>query len=157
VLWLNLPLGRAVPRPISTPLSWVAYIWMGTLVMAMLVTLGADLVRLLSHVATLGRPLDPQRRALVGRALGPGGGGGRLALSGFALFQGVRKVAVKKLAVQLKKLPPGLAGFRVVQITDLHVGPTIDGRWLERVVAQVNALNPDVVAITGDLVDRPVS
>jgi predicted MPP superfamily phosphohydrolase len=44
-----------------------------------------------------------------------------------------------------------------VQITDIHVGPTIGGAFMEELVAKVNALRPDVVAITGDLVDGSVS
>jgi hypothetical protein len=50
-----------------------------------------------------------------------------------------------------------MAGLKVVQISDLHIGQTLDGKFLERVVEQVNALEPDVVAITGDLVDGTVA
>jgi predicted MPP superfamily phosphohydrolase len=55
---------------------------------------------------------------------------------------------------------PGLAraleGFTIVQISDLHVGPTIRRRFMRRVVRAINRLEPDVVAITGDLVDGTV-
>ena len=53
-------------------------------------------------------------------------------------------------------LPPHLAaldGFRLVQVSDLHVGPTIGKAYAERVVQIVNSLNGDIVALTGDLVD----
>jgi uncharacterized protein len=53
-------------------------------------------------------------------------------------------------------LPAALDGFTIAQISDLHVGPTIRRRFVSRVVAAVNELAPDVVAITGDLVDGTV-
>jgi uncharacterized protein len=44
-----------------------------------------------------------------------------------------------------------------VQLSDVHIGPTIDGAWLRGIVDRVNALEPDMVAITGDLVDGSVA
>jgi len=50
-----------------------------------------------------------------------------------------------------------LSGLRVVQISDLHIGPTVVRKHVEKIVAQVNALEPDIVLITGDLIDGKVS
>jgi hypothetical protein len=47
-------------------------------------------------------------------------------------------------------------GFTLVQLTDIHVGPTIGRAFIETIVARTNALNPDLIAITGDLVDGTV-
>ena len=47
-------------------------------------------------------------------------------------------------------LPAGLAGMRMVQITDLHIGPQLRGPRLARFVERVNRLDPDLIAITGD-------
>ena len=60
------------------------------------------------------------------------------------------------MRVPLRRLPAGLDGTTVVQLTDLHIGPTIGRTWLEGIVARVNALEPHIVAITGDLVDGTV-
>jgi predicted MPP superfamily phosphohydrolase len=54
-------------------------------------------------------------------------------------------------------LPPALDGLRVAHISDLHVGPTIRRAEVEAVVERTRALEPDLVAITGDLVDGPVA
>src|SRR6185436_19579935 len=67
------------------------------------------------------------------------------------------EVAVRPVRVRLRRLPPALSGFRVVQLSDLHIGPTLGRDWLDRIVDRVNALQPDVVAITGDLVDGSVA
>src|SRR5439155_15224260 len=58
--------------------------------------------------------------------------------------------------VRLDRLPPAQDGFRIVQLTDVHVGPTIGRAFVEEIVGQANALGPDLIAITGDLVDGTV-
>jgi predicted MPP superfamily phosphohydrolase len=60
------------------------------------------------------------------------------------------------VVVPIPGLPKGLAGFSITQITDLHVGPTIKKDFVERIVARANALESDVIALTGDLVDGRV-
>jgi predicted MPP superfamily phosphohydrolase len=65
-------------------------------------------------------------------------------------------VAVKRVEVPLRRLPKNLDGTTIVQLTDVHIGPTIDRDFVEEVVFTVNHLTPDVVAITGDLVDGSV-
>jgi predicted MPP superfamily phosphohydrolase len=59
--------------------------------------------------------------------------------------------------VPLPRLPRGLDGFTIVQLTDLHVGVTIDHEFVRRVVERANALKPDLIALTGDLVDGTVA
>lgn len=67
-----------------------------------------------------------------------------------------RTPAVKEVEIRLPALPPGLDGFRIVQLTDLHVGPTIRRRYVQDVVNVANRLNAHVLALTGDLVDGSV-
>jgi predicted MPP superfamily phosphohydrolase len=67
-----------------------------------------------------------------------------------------RTAAVARVSIPIRNLPPALQGFRIVQISDIHVGPTIRRDYLRRIVAAVNRQQPDMVAITGDLVDGSV-
>ena len=67
-----------------------------------------------------------------------------------------RTPKVRTVEIAQAGLPAALDGFTIVQISDLHVGPTIRRRFMGRVVETVNRLQPDVVAITGDLVDGSV-
>lgn len=64
---------------------------------------------------------------------------------------------VVEVDIPIDGLPADLHGFRIAQITDIHVGPTIRRGYLQRIVNQVNALEADLVAITGDVVDGNVS
>ena len=76
-------------------------------------------------------------------------------LLGFVNAQ--RTPRIRTVEIAHAGLPAALDGFLIAQISDLHVGPTIRRRFVHRVVTAVNALAPDVVAITGDLVDGPVA
>ena len=67
-----------------------------------------------------------------------------------------RTAAVSRVTVPIGNLPAALQGFQLVQISDIHIGPTIRGDYLRRIVSAVNRLHPDMVAITGDLVDGSV-
>jgi len=85
------------------------------------------------------------------------------AVAGLALFASAwgflnarRTAAVRRVDVPIAGLPDGLNGFTIAQLSDMHVGPTIRRPYVERVVAAVNALDADLVAITGDLVDGSV-
>lgn len=58
--------------------------------------------------------------------------------------------------IPIARLPEALQGFSIAQISDVHVGPTIRRGFVERLVARVNALEADLIAVTGDLVDGSV-
>lgn len=82
---------------------------------------------------------------------------------GMALFAtlvgyiNARRVAsVVNVDVPIADLPAGLQGFSIAQISDIHVGPTIRREYVEGIVAAVNKLDADAIAITGDLVDGSV-
>ncbi len=62
-----------------------------------------------------------------------------------------------EVSVPIRDLPPALRGFSIAQISDLHVGPTIRRGFVSRIVNRVNRLEPDVIAVTGDLVDGTVA
>jgi uncharacterized protein len=68
-----------------------------------------------------------------------------------------RTAAVTDVHVPVHGLPRALHGFTIVQISDVHVGPTIRYAYVEAIVDAVNRLEPDIVAITGDLVDGSVA
>lgn len=63
---------------------------------------------------------------------------------------------VKKIRLPYKDLPPSLQGFRIAQITDLHISSSIGADYVDRVIKKTNDLNPDLIALTGDIVDGPV-
>lgn len=70
------------------------------------------------------------------------------------LAQGLAAPQVNRVAIRIKDLP--FERLNIVQLTDIHVGRTIKREFIAELVAQANALSPDLVVITGDLVDLPI-
>jgi predicted MPP superfamily phosphohydrolase len=68
---------------------------------------------------------------------------------------GQRRLRVRRLDLPLRSLPPALDDLRIVQISDIHLGENLTAGQLERFVERVNALQPHVICITGDIVDSP--
>jgi predicted MPP superfamily phosphohydrolase len=102
-------------------------------------------------------PVDAGRRALLTRGAAAAGalvGGGGLAAYGS--FRAFTAPEVTEVAVRVARLPKALDGFTLVQLTDLHVGPYVRRRFMDALVERANALRPDLVAVTGDLVDGDV-
>lgn len=64
------------------------------------------------------------------------------------------RIETKRLA--LPQLSEGLAGFRIAHVSDWHLTGRIDGAWFEHVAATLNSLQPDVIMITGDLIENEI-
>lgn len=139
--------GRITGRSSSPVASTVAYVWLGLVFLAFTLSLASEPVRVLLAVGGW-PPYAPGLSAatLLGVAV----------LAGYGLFRGRRPVVVRT-AVPVRGLDPALTGFRIVQISDLHVGDTIGRPFVQRVVETVNGLSPDLVVLTGDLVDGSVA
>ncbi|MBW2418418.1 MAG: metallophosphoesterase [Deltaproteobacteria bacterium] len=148
------PIGeRTLPAPWSRLLSWPATLWMGlgflslpALALSDLLLWGGDALALWDGSALAlqrGRAL-----AVAGLVLGAGAVGLRNAL---------RKPELLRIELRLKRWPRVLDGYRVVQISDIHIGPILGRDFASWLVGRVNALEPDLVAITGDIVDGRVA
>lgn len=147
---------------------WGAYLSMGLLSLLLAGLVAVDGVRLLLWAVgrtgdLLGSPAmaavapDPGRRQVLL-------GGINLALvgvSGLVMafgYREARRVArVERVRIPIAGLPAALQGLRIVQLSDVHVGPTIRRSYLQGIVDRVNELEADVIAITGDLVDGSVA
>src|SRR5436189_6315336 len=63
-------------------------------------------------------------------------------------------IAIERQEIYLRRLPQALDGFRIVHLSDLHYGPMVAPRHLERAIAIANDLNPDLIALTGDYISQ---
>ncbi|PYP44045.1 MAG: serine/threonine protein phosphatase [Gemmatimonadetes bacterium] len=79
--------------------------------------------------------------------------GGAVAVLVMGLWLARRPATVRVVDVPITGLPSDLEGFRIAQLSDLHVGPTLKRDFVERVVDTTNGLEPDVIALTGDVAD----
>ena len=71
----------------------------------------------------------------------------------FAGYLGTRRLVVREVDASIPGLPQEFDGLAIAQVSDLHVGPHTSRRFLDRVARTIHDLSPDVVAVTGDLVD----
>ncbi len=154
----SLVLARTVPRAIISPWMWVIFTWLGLMFLLVVLLLPGELVRVLAWFRHQeGGPIDGERRQFLARLLGGAAGLGGIMLAGIGLREATRQVAIKPVSIVLPRLPAAFANFRIVQLTDIHVGPTIGRNFIESLVTRTNALQPDLIAITGDLVDGSVA
>ncbi len=160
VLGLSIPASmvvwRVLPRSIAIPIAWVGYVWMGAMFLTLVLLWGGELVRWGWVKSAQVMAVNAGRRDFLAQVLAGGATTFAIALSGWGVWSAVRPVEVKRLTVRLKKLPEALRGLRLVQLTDMHVGPTIGRNFVEDIVGKVNELDADIVAITGDLIDGSV-
>ncbi len=153
LLPISMVVIRTAPRSVATPFAWVAYVWMGVMFLTFFTLVPLEVARFAGHRVV---GVDPERRLALARILAGLGGAAGLVLGAGGMVSALRKVAVEPVKVFLSKLPTGKS-YKIVQISDVHVGPTIGKEFLESVVATINAEDADVVAITGDLVDGSVA
>lgn len=151
-------LGRVLPRDVSKWFSFVVYTWMGLAALLVSVLLISEVVRASAHAGSklLAKPLDAERRTFLSRLIASSAGLVTFGLAGSGAASALGEVMVQRVKVGLKRLPKEMSGFRVVQLSDVHIGPTIGRAWLAQIVGRANALEPDIVVITGDLVDGSV-
>ncbi|HWA77776.1 MAG TPA: metallophosphoesterase [Polyangiaceae bacterium] len=163
-LFLTVPIGLVLARSIDNAAGrtflWVSFIWLGLLLLLFVVVGALDLLRAGTLLGFLAfepeAPADPERRRLLSRLLA---GAATVIAGGMgfaALRSGLSGVIAREVTVRLARLPNELDGTTIVQLSDVHVGPTIKRAFIEELVRKTNALEPDVIAITGDLVDGSV-
>jgi len=153
---ISLPVSRLLSRQAETVFAFVIFSWMGLVLLMLVVFMATDVLWLLMKLAPPEPLHDPARRLVIQKAFGLAALGATGLLGVFSLWNGLRPVKIKPLTVTLNRLPKSLDGLRIAQITDLHLGPIIDGKWLRQVVEKVNALKPDLIVVTGDLADGSV-
>jgi len=143
-------------------LAWIGFLDMGVFLVLVPLLIARDLGWLtftcLHALRRRGRhadatPGDLERRHFLANTMNAAilGLTGSLAVAG---YHEARQLArVREVEIPLTGLSQGLQGFHIVQLSDIHLGPTIKGDYLAGIVDRANALSPDLLVITGDLVD----
>lgn len=139
---LQLLLMRHVPRIVASPIMWVAFTWLGFVLFLLQVLIVFELVRIVFRVRA-----DTERklaRASVAIAA---------TLGTFAIWQASQKPVLHSTYFEIE----GLSHYRIVQLSDLHIGPTLGRNFAQDVVQRTNSMRPDLIVISGDMVDGSVA
>jgi predicted MPP superfamily phosphohydrolase len=157
ILILSMPLvywlGRREARTaIDRCVMYAAYVAMGWLSFLFSLSVVRDLVQGLAYLSGAEAVALPLREhgALGVTVLATLA----VALGAWRAWSGER---IREIVIPVQGLPQGLNGFRIVQISDLHVGPMIRRPYVERVTRRTLELKPDLIALTGDIIDGPLA
>ncbi|OZI77911.1 metallophosphoesterase [Bordetella genomosp. 12] len=142
-------------QPWADRLAWIGLLAMGFFSSLFVLTVLRDVVLVLGGLLRLASGVpDMARLRPASAAAVP-----LLALAGSVWgFCNARRLArIKRIDVPIDGLPPQLDGLSIAQISDIHVGPTIKAPYVQAIVDAVNAQHPDLIAITGDVIDGSVA
>jgi predicted MPP superfamily phosphohydrolase len=150
---------RAETRPGGDLMAWAGFLAMGLFSWLFVLSVIRDVLLVAGFIASaFGDTLSTSGRL---QAFATTSAFAVPLLSLAALVVGLvnarRLARVVTVDIALPGLPAALDGFTILQISDVHVGPTIKRRYVEAIVEAVNRQAPDVVAVTGDVVDGSVA
>jgi predicted MPP superfamily phosphohydrolase len=155
-LFLRPLADRFASEKLAALLAWPAFLWMGVSFLLLISLLASDLVVSIAGEAAAAIVAPSVTRVLSYRAQAAAVASGGALLSLWGLALALRPPTVRRLALTIPGWPAALNGFRIVQLSDVHIGPLLDRRFAASLATRVNALRPDLVAVTGDLVDGSV-
>jgi predicted MPP superfamily phosphohydrolase len=125
--------------------NFASSVWMGMIVYLVLGTVAYDLARFVTW-GTI-----PSGKVMTATVTGLAA-----AVTIYGLIE-AHSIGVTRLTVRMPNLPGNLEGMQIAQISDVHMGLIVRGARLEKIVTMVNELHPDLIVITGDLVDAEPS
>ena len=137
-------------------LTLFSSLWMGLTLLLVLLAVGSQISHFLYRKISFPSAICWSRSLSYRRLLAVGVTVGGIILGGYSFWE-ARHIEVTRLDIPLRHLPPDLDGLSIVQISDVHYGVLQENGRLSDIVARVNDLHPDLVVITGDLVDESVS
>jgi len=125
--------------------AYLSFIWLGLVLIWLAGAAAGDLLLLAARLWRGAEALRPWVRNAVLAGTAAGGL--------WSLYNAARMPALREVEVVLPNLPRELDGCTVVQLSDLHLGVTVPLAKFSRIVERVSALEPDLVVLTGDILD----
>lgn len=78
-------------------------------------------------------------------------------LAAIGVHQAMRVPPLKDVEIGIRGLPQQFDGYTLLQLTDLHISRLFPAAWTEAVIKRSNSLGVDLIVVTGDLIDGPLS
>jgi predicted MPP superfamily phosphohydrolase len=143
-LWSRLSSGSVFapefPRVLVLLFNWA----FGAIVLLAVLQIALDVTVLLARLVGGGAIPDSARYTAATAAM---------LLSGLGVYQATRVPPLKDVEIAIPGLPPQFEGYRLLQLTDLHISRLFPREWTQAVVERSNALGVDLIVVTGDLID----
>lgn len=135
------------PRAVVIAFNWAFGAIVLLAVLQILLDVGTLATMLVRRTAGGGVP-DGVRYAI---------GGVAAVLAAIGVGNAVRVPPIKDVAVAIDGLPPQFEGYRILQLTDLHISRLFPERWTRQMVERANAAGADLIVVTGDFIDGSVA
>ncbi len=139
---------RTLPRAFQSPIMWCAFTWIGILLFVLPISFVGEAARVL--------PTNPSRRRAIARTVALASGVLGVAFGGVAAVIAQLPPIIRRVRIPIARLGSSMNGYKIVQLSDIHVSATIGKSLVDVLTARVNELAPDLVVVTGDLVDGSV-
>ncbi|MFA6541386.1 MAG: metallophosphoesterase [Bacteroidota bacterium] len=145
--------------------SWITYVGLGFISFIFTLLFLRDAVLFLSTLIQKAVSLfkkeknliDPSRREFLLQSTNIGIIGASALATSYGIYEARKAPGIVPVDIPIQRLPHAFDGFRIVQISDIHAGLTVDRKWIETVVEEVQKLSPDLIAFTGDMADGSVA
>ena len=141
-------------------ISLFGYTSLGFFVLSFLILLTKDLfghaVTFVSYLMGSQHEVNDSKRDFIKKSLTLGVLGISGAATSYGFYSSRKGPAIIEQDIFLKTLPDEFENFTIAQISDLHVGPTIKISYVDDVLRKIENVNPDLIAVTGDMVDGSV-
>ncbi|MDB4972484.1 MAG: metallophosphoesterase [Myxococcaceae bacterium] len=99
-------------------------------------------------------PERPERREFIAQAAAGGALAFGFGAGLYGTWVGRRDYTIETVPIRLAKLPRALDGLTIVQLSDIHIGTFVNERELRAALELVRGAKPDLVVLTGDLLDH---
>lgn len=152
--------GRFLERiwlgPVSDLLVWTGSFWLGAMLYFFLIVVFFDVLRLVNHLVPFYPGIVRDHYGQFKQYLMAGS----IALVAMIIVAGyinARNPIIRTVEVTIPKASPGMQQLNAAVMSDIHLGTIIGNGKLTRIVNKVNALNPDIILLPGDILDEDLA
>ncbi len=146
-------LENRVPVFVSDILIWIGSFWWGAILYFLLIIIALDLIRLINRLLPFYPSIIADNYAVVKQLIAAAA----IVIVAITMVVGyfnARNVRVKTLTLSIPKDAGAWRSLNIVSASDIHLGTVIGRKMLDRIVEKINALNPDIVLLPGDIIDE---
>ncbi|KPK00333.1 MAG: metallophosphoesterase [Nitrospira bacterium SG8_35_4] len=141
---------------LARTMSYIGYLWMGILVLFFSLAVCIDIYRLVIYLSQFMASRDmsalyPSVKVSFFLPLLFA-----LAAAGYGFFE-AQNIRLEHITLKTSRIPIETGRFRIVQISDVHLGLIVRESRLKRIIAKVQEAGPDLLVCTGDLVDGQIN
>jgi len=144
-LWSRLSSGSVFspefPRAVVLLFNWA----FGAIALLAVMQIALDVTVLVARLVRGGGTIPGSVRYTAATAA--------MLLSALGVYQATRVPSLKDVEIAIPGLPPQFDGYRLLQLTDLHISSLFPKEWAQAAVERSNVLGVDLIVVTGDLID----